>query len=361
MKYELKTYTTAGLALLANAVDNGMTLTRLVVTNEPFTPNADLTAIREDDFKNEKVFTVNSQTSQDNLIKSATHVTNVGVTTDYAICAWGLIGKVGNTEAVVKVITTAENDLLTLPKYDSSAPVDLTVLDTIILKNADNIQVTSNPGAFAIDSMTVHNTGNESIDGQKDFKEMPTVNGVPISKTGGVVDLTTDQKIMGTKNFAGALQVNGNNVAADNSVVHLTGDEEVGGNKTFDNVPAVKTKGSLATEKYVDVAAAAKADDTKVVHKTGDEEIAGTKTFDTAPIDKTTGNPYITKDGVPAVPSTLADTTKLANFTKGLQKNGKDVATIDQVGSMIKPSSANTQDSALSDSKNDTSSYFTWE
>lgn len=62
-----------------------------------------------------------------------------------------------------------------------------------------------------------------------------------------------------------------------------------------------------------------------------DQEFTGKNTFDTAPIDKKTGNPYITKDGVPAVPSTLADTTKLANFTDGLQKGGKDVATADEL------------------------------
>ena len=51
-------------------------------------------------------------------------------------------------------------------------------------------------------------------------------------------------------------------------------------------------------------------------------EFTGKNTFDTAPIDKTTGHPYITKDGPPAVPSTLADTTKDANFTAKLQTKG---------------------------------------
>ena len=57
------------------------------------------------------------------------------------------------------------------------------------------------------------------------------------------------------------------------------------------------------------------ADDSKVVHKTGTEEIAGQKTFDIAPIDKTTGNPYITKDGVPSLPSDLARTGQANTFT----------------------------------------------
>lgn len=84
-----------------------------------------------------------------------------------------------------------------------------------------------------------------------------------------------------------------------------------------------------------------KADDNKVVHKSGDEEISGSKTFDVAPIDKATGNPYITKDGVPAVPSTLADTTKDTNFTGKLQKSGNDVATKSDVTTAVNTATAN--------------------
>ena len=57
------------------------------------------------------------------------------------------------------------------------------------------------------------------------------------------------------------------------------------------------------------------ADDSKVVHNSGNEEIAGQKTFDAAPIDKTTGNPYITKDGVPSLPSDIARTGQSQTFT----------------------------------------------
>ncbi|MEN2325125.1 hypothetical protein ABC628_10820 [Lentilactobacillus otakiensis] len=83
------------------------------------------------------------------------------------------------------------------------------------------------------------------------------------------------------------------------------------------------------------------ADDSKVAHLSGAEEIAGQKTFDVAPIDKTTGNPYITKDGVPAVSSTLADTTKDANFIGKLQKSGIDVATTSDVSKAVNTATAN--------------------
>lgn len=98
-------------------------------------------------------------------------------------------------------------------------------------------------------------------------------------------------------------------------------------NITMTNSNDVYVSQEDLTEAIAAIPLANKADDSKVVHNSGNEEIAGKKTFDTAPIDKTTGNPYITKDGVPAVPSTLADTTKPANFTNGLQSGGVDVAT----------------------------------
>ncbi|WP_260162235.1 phage baseplate upper protein [Lentilactobacillus buchneri] len=99
--------------------------------------------------------------------------------------------------------------------------------------------------------------------------------------------------------------------ADDSKVAHLSGANN------FDTVPTVNNNPLLlASSLPSDLA------------RTGsDQEFTGKNTFDVAPIDKTTGHPYITKDGVPAVPSTLADTTKDANFTGKLQKFGIDVAT----------------------------------
>lgn len=106
--------------------------------------------------------------------------------------------------------------------------------------------------------------------------------------------------------------------ADDSKVPHLSGANN------FDTVPTVNNNPLLlASSLPSDLA------------RTGsDQEFTGKNTFDTAPIDKTTGNPYITKDGVPAVPSTLADTTKLANFTAGLQSGGVSVATSDDLKSV---------------------------
>ncbi|MGF2384272.1 hypothetical protein [Lentilactobacillus otakiensis] len=113
--------------------------------------------------------------------------------------------------------------------------------------------------------------------------------------------------------------------ADDSKVAHLSGANN------FDTVPTVNNNPLLlASSLPSDLA------------RTGsDQEYTGKNTFDTAPIDKTTGNPYITKDGVPAVPSTLADTTKDANFTGKLQKSGIDVATTSDVSSAVNTATAN--------------------
>ncbi|MCI2020006.1 MAG: hypothetical protein LKJ60_10385 [Lentilactobacillus buchneri] len=104
----------------------------------------------------------------------------------------------------------------------------------------------------------------------------------------------------------------------DSKVAHLSGAND------FDTVPTVNNNPLL-------LASSLPSD---LVRTGQDQEFTGKNTFDTAPIDKATGNPYITKDGVPAVPSTLADTTKPANFTAGLQSGGVSVATSDDLKSV---------------------------
>ena len=117
--------------------------------------------------------------------------------------------------------------------------------------------------------------------------------------------------------------------ADDSKVAHLSGANN------FDTVPTVNNNPLLlASSLPSDLA------------RTGsDQEFKGKNTFDTAPIDKATGNPYITKDGVPAVPSTLADTTKDTNFTGKLQKSGIDVATKSDITTAVSTATANMVDS----------------
>ena len=123
--------------------------------------------------------------------------------------------------------------------------------------------------------------------------------------------------------------------ADDSKVAHLSGANN------FDTVPTVKNNPLLLASSLP----------TDVARTGSDQEFTGKNTFDTAPIDKTTGHPYITKDGVPAVPSTLADTTKDANFTGKLQKSGINVATttdVDKaVNTVVSPLNANTKWTSL--------------
>ena len=150
-----------------------------------------------------------------------------------------------------------------------------------------------NPEDKADDSKVAH------LSGANNFDTTPTVNNNPLLLASSLPSTLADTTKL--SNFTAGLQSNGT---------------------------AVATSTDLST------GLATKADDSKVVHNTGTEEVAGQKTFDVAPIDKATGNPYITKDGVPAVPSTLADTTKPANFTAGLQSGGVSVATSDDLKSL---------------------------
>lgn len=139
---------------------------------------------------------------------------------------------------------------------------------------------------------------------------------IPLSSANGVqVAYETNNAILGMRSWnsgSGKVSFTGwVQFADDSKVAHLSGANN------FDTVPTVNNNPLLlASSLPSDLA------------RTGqDQEFTGKNTFDVAPIDKTTGNPYITKDGVPAVPSTLADTTKLSNFTAGLQSGGIDVAT----------------------------------
>ncbi|KWU39889.1 hypothetical protein AV935_09140 [Levilactobacillus brevis] len=97
----------------------------------------------------------------------------------------------------------------------------------------------------------------------------------------------------------------------DDEVAHLSGANN------FDTVPTVNNNPLLlASSLPSDLA------------RTGaNQEFTGKNTFDTAPIDKTTGNPYITKDGVPSIPSDVARTSQQTNFPAGLKSGGIDVAT----------------------------------
>ncbi|WP_309601257.1 hypothetical protein [Levilactobacillus brevis] len=76
------------------------------------------------------------------------------------------------------------------------------------------------------------------------------------------------------------------------------------------------------------------ADDSKVAH------LSGANNFDTVPT--VNNNPLLLAS---SLPSTLADTTKLSNFTAGLQSNGTPVATKSDVTTAISTATANMVDS----------------
>ena len=146
---------------------------------------------------------------------------------------------------------------------------------------------------------------------------------IPLSSANGVqLAYETNNAILGMRswNYNGKFEFTSwVQFADDSKVAHLSGANN------FDTVPTVNNNPLLlASSLPSDLA------------RTGqDQEFTGKNTFDTAPIDKKTGNPYITKDGIPAISPTLADTTKDANFTGKLQKSGIDVATTADVDKAV--------------------------
>ena len=232
--------------------------------------------------------------------------------------------KNGTIEVNGSSITPADNSKVVHSKDMRKPASDVAGIDEVNTKQ-DKIAYTP-----ADDSKVAHNTGTEEIAGQKTFDTAPID-----KKTGNPYITKSDVPKVDLSSYATNSQL----ATDDSKVAHLSGVNN------FDTVPTVKNNPLLlASSLPSDLA------------RTGsNQEFTGKNTFDTAPIDKTTGNPYITKDGVPAVPSTLADTTKDANFTAKLQKSGIDVATTTDVTKAVNAATSNSS-KYIKASKNDESS-----
>jgi len=264
-----------------------------------------------------------------------------------------------------------------LPEYDGVTPQAVTYSYKVNISNTSNITFTNSNDIYVSDTDLAEALQpyaktvdvNQQLDKKVNVSDMRK----PASDVAGIEEVNAKQDkigytpaddskvahLSGANNFDTVPTVKNNPLLLASSLpsdLARTGsDQEFTGKNIFDTAPIDKKTGNPYITKSdvpkVDLSSyatnsqlATKADDSNVVHKTGDEEILGGKTFDTAPIDKATGNPYITKDGVPAVPSTLADTTKDANFTEKLQKSGIDVATKSDVTTAVSAATTNMAD-----------------
>ncbi|MGY0229490.1 hypothetical protein [Levilactobacillus brevis] len=200
------------------------------------------------------------------------------------------------------------------------------VHSTVIQLNSTDMNTVKTAGFYRLNSGT---NGMPNADKYTIYQVIPLAddygNGVQLA-------YETNNAILGMRSWSsyGNTFTSWVQFADDSKVAHLSGANN------FDTVPTVNNNPLLlASSLPSDLA------------RTGsDQEFTGKNTFDTAPIDKTTGNPYITKDGVPAVSPTLADTTKDANFTGKLQKSGIDVATKSDVTTAVSTATANMVDSS---------------
>ena len=230
---------------------------------------------------------------------------------------YAVYAKDGSSNEILYGITVSPNPNY-LPEYDGVTPqavtysykVNISNTSNITFGNSDDIYVSDTDLAEALKPYAKTVYVNQQMDKKVNVSDMRK----PASDVAGIDEVSTKQDKIGYT------------PADDSKVVHNSGNEGIGGQKTFDIAPIDKKTGNPYITKSdapkVDLSSyatnsqlATKADDSKVVHKTGYEEITGQKTFDIAPIDNTTGNPYITKNGVPSIPSDVARTGQSQTFT----------------------------------------------
>ena len=157
-------------------------------------------------------------------------------------------------------------------------PVD-TALSTTSINPVQNKLVTVELNKKAVDTAVVHNTGNESISGNKTFTGTTSLS----DATGKTVTSTDNSTKLATTAF-----VKAQSYAVDSKVVHNTTNETIAGNKTFTGTTSLSdatgktvadsdNSTKLATTEWVKNQGYAA--DNKVVHDGGNETINGNKTF----------------------------------------------------------------------------------
>ena len=287
MAYDLAKVTANGNNLIAQILANksSLSIDKIEISDTQLPSTTDISTMTSVP-KVVQTVSANGFSKNSNALIISTVVDNSSIRADYKAWIFGIWGSDSqNGQSQLIAVITSTNSPDTIPAFSGRTPVSYTYKFNIGFSNASQIQFNMIDDSFATNDTVVHTTGDETIDGQKKFKTDPTDSaGNAYAKTVDV-NQQLDKKV--TDNKDGSIVVNG---------------------KTF--VPA---------------------DDSKVVHNSGTEEIGGQKTFDIAPIDKTTGNPYITKDGVPSIPSDVARTGQANTFSL-LQTFSQGVKTL-QTGS----------------------------
>lgn len=389
MAYDLAKMTNNGNVLLAKIISDksSLSIDKIEVSDTQLSSSTDITTMTS---INNVVQTIqaNGFDSTDSTLVISSVLDNTDVKNDYKAWVFGIWGS-DSTNGTSQLIAVATSTNLpdTIPTFSGSTPVSYMYKFNIGFSDADKVIFNTSNDGYSLNSSVVHLVGNETIDGLKTFNQDP------VDKDGNDYGLAKDIDTKVTDNRDGTITVNSQTYvpADDSKVVHRSGDEEVTGIKTFDTAPVNKSDGKLyitaTAQQPQDSKETADAQDgstawvrlpkgteglpdanngymVRTINDGADlVQLAVTEAIPDTIYQRTypSGQHWTNWHAVGSVPDDVAKLDQDANFTGKLQKNGKDVATLDKVGSMIKPSSANTQDSALSDSKNDTSSYFTWE
>ncbi|MCP9369182.1 pyocin knob domain-containing protein [Lentilactobacillus kefiri] len=382
MAYDLAKVTTNGNNLIAQILANksSLSIDKIEISDTQLPSTTDISTMTSVP-KVVQTVSANGFSKNSNTLIISTVVDNSSIRADYKAWVFGIWGSDSqNGQSQLIAVITSTNSPDTIPAFSGRTPVSYTYKFNIGFSNASQIKFKMINGSFATNDTVVHTTGNETINGQKKFDTDPTDGaGNAYAKTVDV-NQQLDKKVNVTdmrkpaSDVAGIEEVNtkqdkiGYTPADDSKVWHTTATqlnstdmntvltagfyELISGTNGMPNADAwtiyqviplsslngvqvaYETNNAIlgmrswnsGSGKIIFTSWVQFADDSKVVHNTGTEEIAGQKTFDIAPIDKTTGNPYITKDGVPSLPSDLARLSHDANFTAKLQQNGQDVA-----------------------------------
>lgn len=224
MAYNKAQVTDAGNALFAQILANksSLSIDKIEISNVQLAASTVITSMT-------KIDNVVQTTSANGLQKSgnsfiiSTAVSNANVTTDYQAWVFGIWGSdsANGISTLIEVITTTGTPD-TIPAYSGSTPVTYNYKFATALSNASSISLSMSNDAFATNDTVLHTSGNETSTGTKTFEKIEVSN----SNTPDVV-LTDGASISldsGESKFT---------PANNSMVVHTTGDEMVDGKKAF--------------------------------------------------------------------------------------------------------------------------------
>ncbi|WP_109249030.1 hypothetical protein [Lentilactobacillus kefiri] len=385
MAYDLAKVTTNGNNLIAQILANksSLSIDKIEISDTQLPSTTDISTMTSVP-KVVQTVSANGFSKNSNTLIVSTVVDNSSIRADYKAWVFGIWGSDSqNGQSQLIAVITSTNSPDTIPAFSGRTPVSYTYKFNIGFSNASQIKFKMINGSFATNDTVVHTTGNETINGQKKFDTDPTDGaGNAYAKTVDV-NQQLDKKVnvsdmrKPASDVAWIEEVNakqdaiGYTPADDSKVVHDNHDGTITANGTVFNllnslsassIPQNPTKDyntlpqglALMSEVDGEPANMPPVKSTYLTLTIASSFATGRKRqlawLDAGAsssnnnytyIRYCVGNTWSSWDSIPTstqisslIPSTIADTTKLANFTAGLQSGGVSVATSDDLKSV---------------------------